>query len=229
MMVLAIAVTVFLLTFVMPKFMPLFERQGAALPRPTRVMMAISSALINYWYFWVAGFVLAVGGFFFGRRTEPGRQAIDWAKINLPLIGPMCRKVTISRSIRTLGTMISSGVPMLEAIALSGDVSGNYYFEQLWRDVLAQVTSGSQICTALSKSKLFPRMLIQMISSGEETGKLDVVLGKVSHYYDQEVETSLKTLTSMIEPILITVMGVIVGGIGLALMLPIFSLSKTPG
>jgi type IV pilus assembly protein PilC len=229
MMVLAIGVTIFLLTFVMPKFTPLFERQGAALPKPTRVMMAISSALMNYWYLWIAGSIAVVFGYFFGRKTEPGRQAIDWAKINLPLIGPMCRKVTISRSIRTLGTMIKSGVPMLEAIALSADVAGNYYFEVLWRDVLEQVTSGNQICTALSKSKLFPRMLIQMISSGEETGKLDVVLGKVSNYYDQEVETSLKTVTSMIEPILITVMGVIVGGIGLALMLPIFSLSKTPG
>jgi type IV pilus assembly protein PilC len=229
MMVLAIGVTIFLLTFVMPKFMPLFERQGAALPKPTRVMMAISSALMNYWYLWLAGGVLTIVGYVFGRRTEPGRQALDWAKINLPLIGPMCRKVTISRSIRTLGTMIKSGVPMLEAIALSADVAGNYYFEKLWRDVLEQVTSGNQICTALAKSTLFPRMLIQMISSGEQTGKLDDVLGKVSNYYDQEVETSLKTVTSMIEPILITVMGVIVGGIGLALMLPIFSLSKTPG
>ena len=229
MLVLAIAVTIFLLTFVLPKFTPLFERQGAALPKPTRFMMAVSAGLMNHWYLWIAGAAAVVAAFCFGRRTARGRQALDYAKINLPLFGPMCRKVTISRSIRTLGTMISSGVPMLEAIALSADVSGNYYFERLWRDVLDQVTSGNQICTALSRSRLFPKMLIQMISSGEETGKLDVVLNKVSNYYDQEVETSLKTVTSMIEPIMITVMGVVVGGIGLALLLPIFSLSKTPG
>jgi type IV pilus assembly protein PilC len=138
----------------------------------------------------------------------------------------MCRKVAISRSLRTLGTMISSGVPMLESLQLSADVAGNYYYEQLWQSVLDQVTSGSQICTALARSELFPKVLIQMISAGEETGKLDSVLVKVSNYYDREVETSLKTVTSMLEPIMITVMGVVVGGIGMALMLPIFSLSK---
>jgi type IV pilus assembly protein PilC len=229
MMVLAIAVTVFLLTFVMPKFTPLFERQGSQLPKSTKFMMAVSFALMNYWYLWVLGIIGISASYVIGGRTESGRQAIDWTKIHMPLLGPMFRKVTISRSIRTLGTMISSGVPVLEAIALSAEVSGNYYFEKLWREVLDQVTSGNKICAALSRSRLFPKMLVQMISSGEETGKLDVVLGKVSNYYDQEVETSLKTLTSMIEPIMITVMGVIVGSIAMALLLPIFSLSKTPG
>jgi type IV pilus assembly protein PilC len=141
----------------------------------------------------------------------------------------MCRKVTISRSIRTLGTMISSGVPMLEAIQLSSDVAGNYYYERLWSQVLDQVASGNQICAALGHSDLFPPVLVQMISSGEETGKLDSVLVKVSGHYDREVETSLKTVTSLIEPIMITVMGVVVGGIGMALMMPIFSLSRAAG
>ena len=169
---------------------------------------------------------LLVGGFFYGKRTEPGRKVWDWMKINMPIIGPMFRKVAISRSIRTLGTMIASGVPMLDAFRLSSEVAGNYYYEQLWLDVLEQVTAGKQIHETLHGNPLFPPMLVQMISSGEETGKLDDVLAKVSNYYDQEVETSLKTVTSMIEPMMITVMGVVVGGIGMSLLLPIFSLSK---
>ncbi len=140
----------------------------------------------------------------------------------------MFRKVTISRSIRTLGTMIASGVSMLDALKLCADVSGNYFYEQLWLRVLDSVTCGQQICEVLKGNSLFPPMLVQMIASGEKTGKLDAVLNRVSDYYDQEVEASIKTCTSMIETIMITVMGVVVGGIGMALMLPIFQLSR-PG
>ena len=135
----------------------------------------------------------------------------------MPIIGPMFRKVTISRSIRTLGTMIASGVPMLEAIRLTAEVAGNYYYEQA---VAARARAGHRRATGSANrsqaNTLFPPMLVQMIAAGEETGKLDKVLDKVSNYYDHEVETSLKTATSMIEPIMISVMGVIVGGIGMA-------------
>jgi type IV pilus assembly protein PilC len=228
MMVVASGVTIFLLTYVLPKFMPLFKSKGAQLPTPTRVMMALSDGLQGYWYLWLAGAVALVVGLILGKRTEPGRQAFDWIKINVPLLGPMFRKVTISRSIRTLGTMLASGVPVMEAIRLAGEVAGNYYYERLWQRVLDAVTSGSRICEVLRTDPLFPRVLVQMIASGEETGKLDEVLERVSTYYDGEVETAVKAATSMIEPIMICIMGVVVGTIGLALMLPIFSLSKQP-
>jgi type IV pilus assembly protein PilC len=172
---------------------------------------------------------LAIVGFVFGRRTEPGRKIWDALKIHTPIFGPMVRKVVISRSIRTLGTMLVNGVAMLDALQLSAEVAGNYYFESLWKRVAIEVTGGSQICESLARDRLFPRMLIQMISAGEQTGHLGPVLEKISDYYDQEVETSLKTVTSMIEPLMITVMGFVVGGIGLALLLPIFTLSRTPG
>ncbi len=141
----------------------------------------------------------------------------------------MNRKVVISRSIRTLGTMLSSGIPVLDALDLAAEVSGNYYYEQLWRRVAQEVMGGKQVFESLATSKLFPPMLVQMISAGEQTGKLGSVLERVSNYYDQEVETSLKAVTSIIEPIMITVMGGVVGTIGLALLLPVFSLSKSPG
>jgi len=116
MMILATGVTIFLLTYILPKFTPLFKSRGTNLPAPTRVMMSLSDAMLGYWYLWAAGAVLLVIGFLMGKRTEPGRKALDWVRIYTPIIGPMFRKVTISRSIRTLGTMLSSGVPVMEAI-----------------------------------------------------------------------------------------------------------------
>jgi type IV pilus assembly protein PilC len=229
MLVVATGVTIFLLTYVLPKFTPLFNRRGIQLPSSTVFMMGLSNVLIEYWPFWLAACVALVAGFFFGKRTERGKQIWDGIKIHAPLSGAMLRKVIISRSIRTLGTMVASGVPVLDAIRLCADVAGNFYYERLWLQVLDQVTGGKQICEALSGNPLFPPMLVQMISTGEETGKLDIVLERVSTYYDHEVESSLKTVTSMIEPIMITVMGVVVGGIAMSLLLPIFSLSRTPG
>ncbi len=228
MMFLAIGVTIFLLTYIMPKFTPLFRSRGTKLPTPTLIMMNVSDALIGYWYLWLIGLVLAVVGFLYGRRTQPGRQAIDWVKINLPLVGPMARKVILSRSIHTLGTMLGSGVSIMESIRLAGEVSDNYYFERVWQRVLDEVTAGRRICEVLQDDPLFPRVLVQMISAGEETGKLHEVLERVSGYYDREVETSLKATTSLIEPLMIAGMGAVIGTIGLALLLPIFSLSKQP-
>jgi type IV pilus assembly protein PilC len=223
---LAVCVTIFLLTYVLPKFTPLFESKNMKLPAPTVVMLALSHALIDYWWAWVVGGVALGLTYWFGRKTVPGRKFLDWIKLHSPIVGTMFRKVILSRSIRTLGTMIQSGVSMLDAIRLTSEVSGNYYYEQSWNRVLDQITQGNRICEALQGDPLFPKTLVQMISSGEETGKLDFVLQKVSVYYDREVEMSLKTATSMIEPIMITVMGVVVGGIGLGLMLPIFQLSR---
>ena len=228
MMFVATGVTIFLLTYILPKFAPLFKSKGTQLPRPTLIMMTLSDAMLGYWYLWLIGFIVLATGFFYGKRTEPGRKILDWVKINAPVIGPMSRKVTISRSIRTLGTMLTSGVPMLESIRLAGDVSGNFYYERLWSGVLDEVAGGKRICEVLRDDPLFPKVLIQMIAAGEETGKLDTVLEKVSTYFDREVETSIKTTTAMIEPIMISVMGVVVGTIGLALLLPIFSLSRQP-
>ncbi len=229
MMVVATCVTIFLLTFVLPKFTPLFERKGMELPGSTRFMMACSSLLMNHWPLWAAGAVATVVGLILSRRMARGIQIWDWCKINTPLIGPMVRKVTISRSIRTLGAMLHAGVPVLDALRLCADVSNNYYYERLWRQVVEKVTGGSQICEALSGNPLFPPMLVQMISTGEQTGKLDLVLEKVSTYYDQEVDSTISTTTRLIEPIMITVMGVVVGGIAMSLLLPIFSLSRHVG
>jgi type IV pilus assembly protein PilC len=230
MAVLAVGVTIFLLTYILPKFEPLFSRKGVKLPAPTIVMMTVSDALLGYWYLWLAAAIALLLTYVFGRKSEPGRKILDWLKINLPIFGPLCRKVTLSRSVRTLGTMVGSGVSVLEAIRLTAEVSANWYYEQAWNRVLAQVTEGQRISDALQDERdLFPPMLVQMIGAGEETGKLDSVLAKVSSFYDREVETSLKATTSLIEPLMICGMGFIVGGIALGLLMPIFQLSRPAG
>lgn len=228
MMVLAIGVTIFLLTYIMPKFMPLFKMRQTQLPLPTLIMMSLSDVILDYWYLLLFAAASIVGGFLYGRRTQTGRRILDWIKINCPIVGTMFRKVTISRSIRTLGTLLANGVPVIEAIKLAEAVAGNYHYEVIWQKVLQEVNGGKRICEVLHGTPLFPNVLVQMISAGEEAGKLDVVLEKVSTYYDSEVETTLKATTSLIEPLMIAVMGVVVGTIGMALMLPIFSLSRQP-
>lgn len=225
---LAIGVTVFLLTVIMPKFTPLFSRRGVELPMVTRVMMDLSQNMTHYWYAWLAGAAAAAGFYAYARRTLWGRRCLDGAKLRLPLLGKIFRKTALSRSIRTLGTMIQSGVPMLEAIRLSSEVSANFHYQQVWEEVEEQVTQGNRISDVLAESPLFPSTLVQMIRAGEETGKLDVVLQKVSLFYDREVEMTLKATTSLIEPLLICVMGAVVGTIGLSILLPIFSLSRVP-
>jgi len=190
-------------------------------------MMSASNLLLNYWPYWIAGTIAVILTYVFGRKTEPGRKILDWLKINFPIIGNMSRKVTLSRSVRTLGTMVASGVSMLEAIKLTAEVSSNWYYEQAWLRVLDEVTQGQRISESLQDERdLFPSTLVQMIDAGEETGKLDVVLGKVSSFYDKEVETAIKATTSMIEPLMICAMGVIVGTIALGLLMPIFQLSR---
>ena len=227
MLALAIGVTTFLLTYIMPKFAPLFSRKGIKLPVITSCMMRVSEVILHHWYLWLLGLVAVVMVFLYGRKTQAGRRIIDWLKIHAPIAGTAFRKVVISRGIRTLGTLLESGVPLLESLELTAEVSGNYYYERAWLEVKEQVTNGNRIAESLAGRSLFPKTLVQMIASGEETGKLDYVLKKVSGYYDGEVETALKTATSLIEPLMISVMGGVVGTIAMSLLLPIFTLSRS--
>ncbi|GIW92490.1 MAG: secretion system protein [Pirellulaceae bacterium] len=225
---LAVVVTIFLLTYVMPKFQPLFDRQGSRLPRMTLVMLGVSQSLIHYWWAWLVTAAAAILGLWYSRRIPAGRRVWDRLLIDAPVVGSLTRKVVLSRSLRTLALMVRSGVPILDGLKLAAEVAGNVYFRQLWLHVADNVMQGNRICDALRQSPLVPKMLVQMIASAEETGKLDYVLRRICQHYDREVDLAIKTTTSLVEPILITVMGVVVGGIAMALLLPIFSLSR-PG
>jgi type IV pilus assembly protein PilC len=194
----------------------------------TVLLMTTSNLLMDYWWAWLIGLVVAVVGFWFGRKTPVGRSIMDWLAINTPIIGPLVRKVILSRCVRTLGTMVESGVSMLDSLKLAAEVSSNVFYERAWLRALDQVTEGKSICDSLHGNSLFPGSLVQMIAAGEDTGKLDHVLRKVSAHYDKEVDIAIKSATTMLEPLMITVMGVVVGGIAMGLLLPIFSLSRTP-
>ncbi|QDT36707.1 type II secretion system F family protein [Stratiformator vulcanicus] len=229
MLITCIGSAIFLLTYVFPKLTPMFRSRALDLPSPTWVMMMVSDALIQYWYAFVAAAVLLIGLFIYSRMQQWGRKAIDWCFLNVPIIGPMLRKVIIGRTLRTLSTTVNGGVPMLDALKLCSGVAGNYWYEQIWDDVAEQVTGGKQIHQALRGRPLIPATVTQMIASGESTGKLGAVLEKVANYYDREVSQAIKTATSLIEPAMVFVMGGVIGSIALAMLLPIFKLSGNVG
>lgn len=226
MLVMCVGVCIFLLAYVFPKLTPMFEARSLALPLPTRVLMALSNSLLAHWGWYIGGVILLVGGFLVFRKQKFGRTALDWMWIHLPILGPLLRKVALSRSLRTLATTLNAGVPMIEALKLSGAVSGNVLYERAWLVVADHVAGGKQIHQALDGHKLFPATLLQMIASGEGTGRLGPVTTRVSDYFDHEVATSVGTATRLIEPLMVFLMGGIIGTIALAMLLPIFKLSS---
>ncbi len=226
MVVMCLGVMVFLLTYVFPKLMPLFAGREKDIPKPTKVLLVVSQSMTQNWPWYVGGAILLTGLVVFGVRQKAGRIFIDWLKIYLPPFGSLARKVALSRSLRTLSTTLNAGVPMLEALQLSAAVSNNHFYENCWTNVGEQVTTGRQVHEALQSHSLFPKMLVQMIASGEKSGRLGNVLEKVSDYLDREVANAVKTITSLLEPLIITVLGSAIGGIAIAMLLPIFKLSS---
>ena len=222
----AVVVTVFLLTFVLPKFKAVFEGKEDALPASTKFLMGLSEFLQMQWPYIVAGvFGLGMAGFL-ALKTEPGGLLADRMKLTLPVFKNMFRSLYISRSLHTKGQLINAGVPMLDTLAITGDISGNRLYKAMWRNVYMSVKQGKKIALPLSKTTLLPRAVVQMISAGEESGKLGEVLDEVSVYYAKQLKDQIKAVTSLIEPVMIIVMGGIVGFIAMAIILPIFRMSQ---
>ena len=222
----AISTTIFLLTFVLPKFSGIFEGKEAIMPKPTVFLLALSAFLRNFWYVVIAGVGLLVGGFLYLIRTPGGRVWWDGVKLKLPLLKRMFRALYITRSLQTMGEMVNAGVPMLETLQITGEVSGNALFKRMWQNVHQGVKEGQKIVSPLSQHGLLPRNVIQMISAGEESGKLGEVLNDVADHYSKELRNIIKGVTAMIEPLMIVAMGVIVGFIAMSIILPIFKLSQ---
>jgi type IV pilus assembly protein PilC len=224
--ILAVSTTVFLLTFVLPKFVVIFEGKEAALPVPTKVILAISSFMRNYWYFLVAALAGAIWTFFWIINTPWGRTRWDHVKLVVPIFKKLCRCLYISRSLHTMGELVNAGVPMLDTINITANIAGNVLYKNMWRNVYVSVKQGKKISMPLSKTSLLPKSVVQMISSGEESGKLAEVLCDISEYYQKELKNVIRTVTAMIEPLMIVIMGVIVGFIAMSIILPIFKLSS---
>lgn len=224
-MFMAISVTIFLLTFVLPKFTSLFAGKEALLPLPTKMLLAMSDFLINYWYIVIALVIACVWGIALMLKTEWGKLAFDQTKLRVPLFRSLFRALYISRSLHTMGQLINAGVPMLDTLAITADISGNILYKRMWRTVYGAVKQGKKIAAPLQRTPLLPKSVIQMISAGEESGKLGEVLDEVSNYYARELRAVIKTVTAMIEPLAIVLMGGIVGFIAMAIILPIFKMS----
>jgi type IV pilus assembly protein PilC len=222
----AFLITTFLIVRVVPVFGEIFKDFGANLPAPTQFLIDVSDFVRAKWYF----LILGVGGAFFGARaflrSTRGRQFADRWQLKLPVFGPLVHKIAMSRFARTFAQLIRSGVPILEVLDIVGGSSGNHVVEESIKNVSADVERGDNLSIALSKKKIFPAMMVRMVSAGESTGRIDTMLEKMADFWDEEIEALLDALTSLIEPLLIVFLGVIVGGIVIAMFLPIFKLNE---
>ena len=237
--VMAVSVTIFLLCFVLPRFTAIFAGKEHLLPRPTKILIASSGFLRTYWFLILPAVSTAVGGFLYFIRTNVGRLWWDKTKLILPLLKTLCRSLYITRSLHTMGVLTSAGVPILDTISITAQISGNVLYKNMWLSVQRQVCQGKKIASSLSEYKdfqmrktafgvpnLMPPNVVQMIRSGEDSGTLTDVLKNVSDYYARELKTVIKATVSMIEPIMIVVMGVLVGFIAMSIILPIFKMSS---
>jgi type IV pilus assembly protein PilC len=219
-----IAIVSAMLIFIVPTFANLYASLGGTLPLPTRMLMGASQILRRF--FVVVVLVLVVLGFLFRKwkASEAGRYQWDRFKLKVKVFGPLFHKTALSRFSRTLATLIRAGVPILQGLEIVGETVNNQVISRAVRDVQDSVREGESLATPLAKHRTFPAMVVQMMAVGEETGALDTMLSKVADFYDQEVEAAVASLTSMIEPILIAVMGAAVGGMVIALYLPLFNI-----
>ncbi len=222
----ALTTTTFLLAFVLPRFTVLYANKRAALPLPTKILMAASNFLVGHWPAILVGVATAAISAFFFLRTPTGARTWHYVQLNMPLFGSLYRKLHLSRGLRMVGTMTGAGIQLLESVATAHDLCANSYFRRLWHDAGEQIQAGRQFSDALFACALVPPAVAQMIFSAEKSGKLAVVMEQVAAYAEIELKEQITSLTRYIEPIMIVLMGAIIGGVVMALLLPVFSLSK---
>jgi type IV pilus assembly protein PilC len=221
----AVGVVIVLLAYVTPTFEKMFKDFGGAMPGPTQFLIDLSHGLRNSWYIFVGVPVALVVAFRAFVANPKGRVLWDKFTLKLPVFGPLVRKVAVARFTRTLGTLLSSGVPILDALEIVAKSAGNRVVEQGILYVRARISEGKNIAGPLAETRVFPPMVVQMIGVGEATGAMDAMLNKVADFYDDEVDVSIAALTSMIEPLLMVFLGGVVGGFLIAMYLPIFSIA----
>lgn len=224
-LVVAFIVMAVIMLFVIPSFKKVFTSFGADLPAPTLFVIAMSDAFVANWYL-IFG---SIGGglyafFYFKQRSVPMQIFLDRTVLRLPVFGDLIRKATIARWTRTLSTMFAAGVPLVEALDSVGGASGNYVYKQATVQIQSEVSTGSSLTVAMQNTNVFPGMVVQMVSIGEESGQLDNMLGKVADFFEQEVDDAVDALSSLMEPMIMVILGVLIGGIIVSMYLPIFKL-----
>ena len=225
----AVAVVIILMVFVIPTFETMFQSAGQSLPLPTVIVLGMSKMIKKYIIFLVPAFILLVFLFKKYYQTQNGRAVVDRLLLKLPVFGPLFRKIAVARFSRTLGTLVSSGVPILDGLAIVSRTSGNRAIETAIMNARASIREGETIAEPLSRSTLFPPMVIQMIAVGESTGALDSMLSKIAEFYEDEVDVAVSNLTSLLEPLLMIFLGIVIGGVVIAMYLPIFNMASAVG
>lgn len=225
----ALAVTIFLLVVVIPTFKTIFEGFGAKLPLPTQILIGLSEFLKRYVYLVIGVPVALFIGLKQWYKTEKGKTFFDTKFLKLPLFGMLLRKVAVAKFTRTLGTLVKSGVPILQAMDTVAKTSGNKVIENAIFRAKESIRDGEKIAEPLKRSAVFPPMVTQMITVGEETGNLDTMLSKIADFYDQEVDVAVASLTSMIEPLVMCLMALVIGAIVIAMFLPMFQMTELVG
>ncbi|MFM8412677.1 MAG: type II secretion system inner membrane protein GspF [Alphaproteobacteria bacterium] len=226
--IVALGSVTILLTYVLPKFATIFSQAGKALPLSTRFLLGLSDGMRNYWWVMLIAIAALAVAFTHWTRTPAGRLRWDGLKLRMLLIGDLLRKLSVARFARTLGTLLRSGVPMLQALDIVRDVSGNVVLSKAIDQVKVGVRGGSGVSAPLGQTGVFPPLALQMISVGEETGRLDEMLVQVADYFDKEVRAQVKRLTSLLEPMLLLVCGVVVAFVVLSMFSAIFSINNLP-
>jgi len=224
-LVVAIVVMWVIMVFVIPSFKDVFRNFGAELPMATLVVIAISDFFVKWWwliFLIIAGTVIGVGMMY--KRADSMRYTVDRLLLKLPILGAIVEKATIARWTRTLQTMFAAGVPLVESLDAVGGAAGNIVYAQATKRIQTEVSTGSSLTNAMSNTRLFPSMVLQMTQIGEESGSLDNMLGKVADFFEREVDDAVAALSSLLEPVIIVFLGVIIGGLVIAMYLPIFKL-----
>ncbi len=225
----AVAVVIFLLVFVIPMFGTMFSDFGQALPWPTQVVLGASNFVIERWYLvFVLPVVLFVAYVQF-RQTDKGRLITDKIYIRLPVLGPLIQKIAVAKFTRTMGTLISSGVPIIEGLEITAKTAGQKVIELAVLEVIDDIKQGKGLSDPLKDQGVFPSMVVQMIEVGEQTGALDAMMNKIADFYDEEVDTAVEGLTSLLEPALMVFLGIVVGFVVVAMYMPIFKLGDVVG
>jgi len=225
----AVIVTVVLLVWVIPIFAQMFTDFGGQLPAPTAFVMKLSDITRKYFVIVLVAIFAAVMGFKWYVSRETGRKSWDWFLLKLPVVGSLLQRIAVARFSRTLGTMVSSGVPILEAMDIVSRTAGNKIIEEAIVRARGSISEGKTIAEPLEESAVFPTMVTQMVAVGEATGALDVMLNKIADFYDEEVDAAVEALTALLEPVLMVFLGVVVGGLVIAMYLPVFKLAGAIG
>ena len=223
----AVIVTTVIMIWVIPAFKDVFASFGAELPLPTQIVIWLSDMFVRYWYWVAAALIISSLLFIRAWKRSPSMQiSSDKLLLKLPLFGPVIRKAIIARWTRTLSTMFAAGVPLVESLDSVGGASGNAVYIEATRKISAAVSSGSSLVSAMQTTKAFPAMVTQMVAIGEESGALDQMLTKVAEFHEEEVDNAVASLSSLMEPVIMVILGVVIGGLVIAMYLPIFQLGS---